>query len=61
MALQLGWFHVDGDDPQVAIATDDGKTVVVLSETEKGGMTPGQLTFKHNVQDGTGPGQFSRG
>lgn len=34
-------------------------TVSVQSETDADGLTPGQLSFKHNVPKGTDPGTWS--
>jgi hypothetical protein len=60
----LGSFYTS-DGPQFAIADNkdaapgEFSTVCVLSETDADGLTAGQMSFKHNVTQGTEQGQFS--
>lgn len=62
MTLVLGYFHTsDGSQPAIGEtgASNEFETVVVFSETEADGLTPGQFSFKHNVSPGQEVGHFS--
>jgi hypothetical protein len=63
MSIHVGRFFNTSDGPQLAIVElgDDlnqAVTVAVISETDADGLTPGQVSFKHDVPRGTEPGSF---
>lgn len=59
------FVHYNVTDTEKAIAIGSGhqpddslETVIVLSETDEGGLTAGQMAFKHNVPKGETAGTY---